>query len=122
MAVNSSTDIGVCLVHSSIFVQVPVSRNSLTIFAIVPPTPEILLKRQADHGIPSYLAAKAVGETVISLACVEVGEGESEPPAYARRFNHDTLPFDYVWFTPRLDDQDPCEKFKTELEQLRKAK
>ncbi len=77
---------------------------------------------RTDHGIPSYLAAKAVGETVISLAFVEVGEGESEPPAYARRFNHDTLPFDYVWFTPRLDDQDPCEKFKTELEQLRKAK
>ncbi|MEE9570045.1 MAG: ChaN family lipoprotein [Candidatus Binatia bacterium] len=75
-----------------------------------------------DHGIPAYFASKAVGETVVSLAFVEVRDGVTEPPAYARRFGHDTLPFDYVWFTPRLDDQDPCEKFRSELERLKKRK
>ncbi|MFQ5897334.1 MAG: ChaN family lipoprotein [Candidatus Methylomirabilia bacterium] len=73
-----------------------------------------------DRGIPAHLAARAPGETVISLAFVEVGDGETEPPAYARRFGRDRLPFDYVWFTPRLDDLDPCEKFRKELERLRK--
>ena len=75
-----------------------------------------------DHGIPAYLASKAVGETVVSLAFVEVRDGVTEPPAYARRFGQNTLPFDYVWFTPRLDDQDPCEKFRSELERLKKRK
>jgi hypothetical protein len=31
------------------------------------------------------------------------------------------LPFDYVWFTPRVDDEDPCEKFKSRFDQLKKA-
>ncbi len=30
------------------------------------------------------------------------------------------FPFDYVWFTPRVDDLDPCEKFEKQLEGLRK--
>ncbi len=38
-----------------------------------------------------------------------------EPAAYAARFNADHLPFDFVWFTPRVDNQDPCEKFATPL-------
>ena len=75
-----------------------------------------------DRGVPAYLAAKAVGETVISLVFMEVGEGKTEPTAYARRFGSNTLPFDYVWFTPRLENVDPCEKFRAELERLRKAK
>ncbi len=75
-----------------------------------------------DYGIPTYLAVKAQGETVISLACEEVDEGKAEPRAYAMRFDSKEFPFDYVWFTPRLDDLDPCEKFKKELKQLKKAK
>ena len=29
------------------------------------------------------------------------------------------LPFDAVWFTPRLDDEDPCERFREQLEGMR---
>src|SRR6266545_968981 len=39
---------------------------------------------------------------------------------YAPRFASDALPFDYVWFTPKIDDVDPCEKFKRPLETIGK--
>jgi hypothetical protein len=28
------------------------------------------------------------------------------------------MPFDYVWFTPAVDDEDPCEKFRKPLERM----
>jgi hypothetical protein len=28
-------------------------------------------------------------------------------------------PFDYVWFTPRVDLVDPCERFREQLRQMR---
>jgi len=34
----------------------------------------------------------------------------------------DGLPFDYVWFTPRVDESDPCEKFREQLEKMRAPK
>ena len=27
--------------------------------------------------------------------------------------------YDFLWFTPRVDDLDPCERFKKELEKMR---
>jgi hypothetical protein len=49
-----------------------------------------------------------------------VDAGAPAPADYAARFDG-TLPFDYVWFTPRADDTDPCEKFKKSLENLKKS-
>ena len=68
-----------------------------------------------DYGIPVYLSSKAPGKRVISIAFVEVDQQKAEPQSYAR------LPFDYVWFTPRIEDENPCEKFKSRLERLRKT-
>jgi len=51
----------------------------------------------------------------VSVAFLEVSTGEIEPGAYAAGFERNVLPYDYVWFTPRVDDLDPCEKFKEEL-------
>jgi uncharacterized iron-regulated protein len=73
-----------------------------------------------DRGVPAHLARHAPGTTVASLALVEVDAGAPAPADYAARFDG-TLPFDYVWFTPRADDADPCEKFKKSLEQMRKS-
>ena len=73
-----------------------------------------------DYGIPAHLASKSIGQPVISLAFVEVNEGETTPESFALGFGRKTLPFDYVWFTPRVDNLDPCEKFKAELERLKK--
>lgn len=75
-----------------------------------------------DRGIPMHLARKAPEAPVVSLAFLEVGRDRSDPAAYAERFGRASLPFDYVWFTPRLDDLDPCEKFEKQLRRLRKKR
>jgi hypothetical protein len=47
---------------------------------------------------------------VASLAFLEVTPGTTAVAAQ---------PFDYVWLTPRVDDRDPCESFRKDLERLR---
>jgi uncharacterized iron-regulated protein len=73
-----------------------------------------------DYGVPAYLAGKAPEASVVSLAFLEVSQDTLAPPAYAARFRRQMLPFDYVWFTPRVDDQDPCTAFKEQLKKLQK--
>ena len=62
-----------------------------------------------DHGVPTHLSKWSVAV----LGLLEVREGDARPPPYAE------APFDYVWFSPRVDDLDPCEKFREQLERLR---
>jgi uncharacterized iron-regulated protein len=73
-----------------------------------------------DYGVPIYLASKAPGAHVISVAFLEVSQDKLDPAAYAIWFRRQTLPFDYVWFTPRVDDQDPCAAFEEQLKKLQK--
>ena len=73
-----------------------------------------------DYGIPVYLTAKAPGKQVISIAFLEVVNQKPEPDNYALPDPNGRLPFDYVWFTPRVDDENPCEKFKSQFEHLKK--
>jgi uncharacterized iron-regulated protein len=73
-----------------------------------------------DYGIPVYLTAKAAGEQVISIAFLEVDNQKPEPHTYALPDPNGRLPFDYVWFTARVDDENPCEKFKSQFEHLKK--
>jgi uncharacterized iron-regulated protein len=74
-----------------------------------------------DYGIPVYLGAKAADKRTLSIAFVEVDMRKTEPQIYAAEYRNARLPFDYVWFTPRVDDEDPCEKFKTQFKRLEKA-
>jgi len=74
-----------------------------------------------DYGIPVYLGAKAADKRVVSIAFLEVDKRKTEPRNYAAGYRNARLPFDYVWFTPRVDDEDPCKKFKTQFERLEKA-
>jgi uncharacterized iron-regulated protein len=74
-----------------------------------------------DYGIPVYLKEKAPGKRVISIAFVEVDKQKTDPLSYARPYPDDRFPFDYVWFTPRLDNEDPCEKFKSQLDRMKKT-
>ncbi len=60
-----------------------------------------------DGAVPYYLALDAPGESVASLVFREVAHGETDPHAYAT----DEGPFDYLWFTPRGSDEDPCAAF-----------
>jgi len=73
-----------------------------------------------DYGIPVYLTAKAAGKQVISIAFVEVDDQKPEPRNYA--LANGRLPFDYVWFTARVDDENPCEKFKSQFEHLKRRR
>ncbi|HEX9297193.1 MAG TPA: ChaN family lipoprotein [Polyangiaceae bacterium] len=61
-----------------------------------------------DRGIPYYLQRQKPRVSVASLAFVEVATGMTEPAAYAKPLGAADLPFDFVWFTPRADDADPC--------------
>ena len=73
-----------------------------------------------DYGIPVYLKAKEPESRVISIAFIEVDKHKTEPLSYAPSHPEGRLPFDYVWFTPRVGDEDPCEKFKSQLERMKK--
>ncbi len=72
-----------------------------------------------DRGVPAFLALQAPGAPTISLAFLEVQRNDTEPEAYATYFGRSPFPVDYVWFTPRLDDLDPCERFRAPLDRLR---
>lgn len=64
-----------------------------------------------DVGVPLYLRRQGARK-VISVGFVEVRAGAEKPSDYA------VERFDYVYFTPRLEDVDPCEKFRAQLEQM----
>jgi uncharacterized iron-regulated protein len=72
-----------------------------------------------DRAVPAYLRRIAPTAATASVAFLEVDPRRAEPASYAERFG-ERLPFDYVWFTPAVDDEDPCEKFKKSLERLRR--
>jgi uncharacterized iron-regulated protein len=74
-----------------------------------------------DYGIPVYINENAPGKRVISIAFVDVDKRRSAPQDYAAQEGSGRIPFDYVWFTPRMDDEDPCEKFKSQFENLKKS-
>lgn len=69
-----------------------------------------------DRAVPAYLG-ESLGP-VASLAFLEVVADRLDPAAYGV---HDEAggPFDLVWFTPRVDDEDPCEKFRDRLQRVR---
>lgn len=73
-----------------------------------------------DRGVPIYVRARAPAATIATVAFVEVQPNSTKPDDYAARFGATSLPFDYVWFTPRMDDDDPCETFRRSLEHLRR--
>jgi len=74
-----------------------------------------------DYGIPVYLTKNAPKKRVISIAFVEVDKQKTEPQLYSLSYPDGRFPFDYVWFTPRVDDEDPCEKFKSQFERMKKT-
>jgi uncharacterized iron-regulated protein len=65
-----------------------------------------------DRGVPWYLARLEPGARTLSIGLLEVRDD-------LRRLPHD-LPYDYVWFTPRVDDGgDPCAAHAVDLQRLR---
>ena len=72
-----------------------------------------------DRGVPAVMARLRPEARSISITFLEVRDDWTMPGAYAELFGAKALPFDFVWFTPRLENADACEKFSAELERLR---
>ncbi|WP_299437023.1 ChaN family lipoprotein [uncultured Rhodospira sp.] len=78
---------------------------------------------RADRAVPWVLGHLAPEASVLSVGVLEVPEDLPADPAPAdlRDTDADTgpPPFDLVVLTPALEDVDPCEKFREQLERMR---
>ena len=72
-----------------------------------------------DYGVPAYVRRIDPAARTVSIAFVEVDAKRTDIESYAERFGG-RLPYDYVWFTPAVDDEDPCETFRKSLERLKR--
>lgn len=66
---------------------------------------------RTDRGVPFYLAARRAGAKVVSVGVLEVERGLDKPEDYARLLGTARLPYSFVFFTPRVDEKDPCAQF-----------
>lgn len=73
-----------------------------------------------DFGVPRLLALLDEEAGVLSLGMLEVRGGAVAVADYAEVFGG-SLPFDFVWFTPRVSNDDPCETFRASLERMKSA-
>lgn len=71
---------------------------------------------RTDRAAPRHLAEMAPDRKVMAIAFVEVKENAAAPAAYAEIYDSDRLPFDAVWFTPRVERPDPCLAFKQHMD------
>lgn len=65
-----------------------------------------------DFAVPLFLARHQPGVRITTVAFIEVRDGVLDPTDYAAGYSAPVLPFDYVWFTPQVDDQDHCAKLR----------
>ena len=65
---------------------------------------------RTDRGVPAQLARRSPQSPVRSLAFLEVEPGMALPPDPA---SSEKPPYDYVWFTPAPQREDPCNAFHT---------
>lgn len=63
-----------------------------------------------DRGAPLYLRVVEPSQTTAAVAMFEVVADASDPASYLESYGADA--FDAVIFTPRLDNADPCERFR----------
>jgi uncharacterized iron-regulated protein len=71
-----------------------------------------------DRAAPYYLRLRLPEARVVSLTFREVVDGRNTPDEYAEAMGEAALPFDIVWFTPRISDEDACEAFRKALEKM----
>ena len=61
-----------------------------------------------DVGMPLYLAARAPLAHIFSIGFVEVIPGRNAPETYETESASGDVPFDVIWFSPRMERADPC--------------
>lgn len=72
-----------------------------------------------DRAVPLYLGRRAPRRSVLVVGFAEVPAGPTAAEDLEREAARAGPGFDLIWFTPRVDDEDPCEKFRDQLEKLR---
>ena len=66
-----------------------------------------------DRGVKMFLDET---DSLLTVAMIEVVREETNPTDYP---SFDPALYDYIWFTPRVDEIDPCEKFRSQLEAMK---
>ena len=61
-----------------------------------------------DIGLPLYFAARAPSVRILSIGFIEVSPGVTDPVSYEMDSATGAVPYDVVWFTPRVARSDPC--------------
>lgn len=72
-------------------------------------------------GVPWYLAAEGGSADVAVLVFSEVPADSTDESPLPEPFDQPDGTYDYVWFTPRVDEEDPCEKYRDSLERMRQS-
>lgn len=67
---------------------------------------------RGDRAVPYMLKARRQRGELVSVLFASVKKELTEPIDYRSWFGGERLPFDYVWFTPRVDDEDPCDRLR----------
>jgi uncharacterized iron-regulated protein len=68
-------------------------------------------------GVPVYLERAAPDARTASVSFQEVDPAMRELPALLAS----EPPFDYLWMTPRVEDGDPCDRYREQLRRLHRA-
>lgn len=71
-----------------------------------------------DRAAPYYLRLRLPDARVAALAFLEVLDDRKTPAEHAESMGLATLPFDFVWFTPQVSNEDPCVTFRKALEEM----
>jgi uncharacterized iron-regulated protein len=66
-----------------------------------------------DRAVPWHLRKTTPPGSILSVAFVEVQSGRDDPAAYGQAGLYDVL-----WFTARVEDEDPCIKFGASLPRM----
>ena len=67
-----------------------------------------------DLGVPKYLIAndsELRDSTIVSVSFTEVVPGETDPANYLQTLNA-IAPYDFLWFTPVISEQDYCSSLR----------
>jgi hypothetical protein len=73
---------------------------------------------RADWGVPFHLRRLAPEARTVAIGLVEVVAGETDAGVYAAAYGEGNA-FDFIWFAPRVTDEDPCEAFAEQLDRMR---
>lgn len=69
-----------------------------------------------DRGVAHLLGLHRPNDRVVSVAFIEVDGDRSDPRDYSRADDAEVIPYDFLWFTPRDNDDDPCAAFRERRE------